>query len=503
MVFTLVTLMMSGFNTYYNQTNSYKQQCEDNIKHLATYLEELVSADGENFVNFQEYFLVHYEEILIPHDFAGDYQPEQKKFEALFASQYPNKTFGVDVKFSELSEEVKLAYTIYKFEYWLNTFEKARDSFGIKYAYYLTPAKENLHMYWMIDAVRDERIVDGKTYIRLCIDVFEPLNEHEKMWEAWTTGESPDGYDTYDNEFGKTYAYYTPLIINNEKIGVIGTEIEIESVNREILNQTLQQSAGMGAILIVCVLLMLWFINMNYISKLSHLQSNVREYSEVKDPTIADEIESEATGHDEISALAQQVAAMILELENYMTNLLRTAQELSSTKKHADSLHKLAHKDALTGIGNKTAYDVEARRIEWEMADGKINFGVAMIDLNFLKRINDTFGHDHGNIAIKKLCHIVCSIFKNSPVFRIGGDEFVVILEDEDYDNIDTLVDKFKTTIEEIRNDNTLEQWEKVSASIGVAIYDPLIDTSFTNVFKRADKLMYINKKEMKAMRVE
>lgn len=67
-----------------------------------------------------------------------------------------------------------------------------------------------------------------------------------------------------------------------------------------------------------------------------------------------------------------------------------------------------------------------------------------MIDLNYLKLINDNFGHDKGNIAIKKICNIVCVTFKHSPVFRIGGDEFVVILENEDYDNIHTLIKQFR-----------------------------------------------------------
>ena len=503
MIFTLVTLLMSGFNTYYNQTNSYKRQCEDNLQNLAAYLKELLIAEGDDFIIFQNYFLEHYGEVRVPHNFSGNYQPEKTKFEKIFSTLYPGKTMGVDIKFSELSKEAKLAYVTYKFEYWLNTFEKARDSFGIKYAYYLTPTGETLHMYWMIDAFRDEKIIDGESYITLCTDVYEPLNEHGKMWEAWNSGKSPTGYDVYDNEYGKTYAYYTPLIINDKKIGVIGVEVEIESVNKEILNRTIQQSIGMSAILIICVVAMLAFINKRYISKLSHLQLNVREYSQIKDPTIASAIEKEATGHDEIAALSMQVAAMILELENYMTNLLKTAQELSSTKKHADSLHKLAHKDALTGINNKTAYDNEMRRIEWEMADGNIKFGIAMIDLNFLKRINDTFGHEQGNVAIKKLCHIVCSIFEHSHVFRIGGDEFVVLLEGEDYNNIDSLVEKFNNTIEEMQNDLSLEKWERVSASIGVAMYDPVKDTSAANVFKRADKLMYIRKKEMKATRTE
>ena len=142
------------------------------------------------------------------------------------------------------------------------------------------------------------------------------------------------------------------------------------------------------------------------------------------------------------------------------------------------------------------------QKLEWDLADGETDFGIAMIDLNFLKRINDTYGHEQGNYAIKKLCYIVCHVFEHSPVFRIGGDEFVAILRGHDFDNREDLVEEFKVQLEMLKADDTLEPWEKVSAAIGVAIYDKIRDSSVDNVFKRADQLMYENKKEMKAVRV-
>lgn len=324
------------------------------------------------------------------------------------------------------------------------------------------------------------------------------------MWEAWNTGRKPQGYDEYDNEYGKTYAYYTPLFVDGKKLGLIGTEVEIAAVNREILKRAVMQTAGMGLILAFCVAVLLWFIHRHYISKLSQLQTSVRAYTEGKDAAIAGMIEKGATGKDEIAALSMQIAAMILELENYMKRLVETTEKLGEAKEHADAMNELAHMDALTGIRNKTAYDKEIRRVEWEMErDRDKRFGVAMIDLNYLKRINDTFGHEQGNVAIKKLCHIVCVIFSHSPVFRIGGDEFVVVLENEDYKHVDELVDKFNKTLEEMAKDTALEPWEQLSAAIGVARYDPVTDTSVANVFKRADRAMYLRKKAMKAERME
>ena len=124
-----------------------------------------------------------------------------------------------------------------------------------------------------------------------------------------------------------------------------------------------------------------------------------------------------------------------------------------------------------------------------------------MVDLNFLKRINDTYGHEQGNIAIQKLCHMLKEIFQNSPIFRIGGDEFVIILEGKDFLIADELIDEFNNELEKIAADETLDPWEKISASVGIAVYDKLSDSSAANVFKRADKAMYIRKRAMKATR--
>ena len=133
------------------------------------------------------------------------------------------------------------------------------------------------------------------------------------------------------------------------------------------------------------------------------------------------------------------------------------------------------------------------------MAGGQDSFCIARVDLNYIKKINGEYGPENGNISIRKLCYLVCDVFHHSPVFRIGDDEFVIILKNRDYENIHELVDHFNKEIEKIERNKDLEPWERVSAAIGVALFDQTKDFTVDDVIKRANSNMYKRKQEMKA----
>ena len=195
--------------------------------------------------------------------------------------------------------------------------------------------------------------------------------------------------------------------------------------------------------------------------------------------------------NDEIGDVTRQMNEMVDRLKI-------TMRELLSSQEHADAMSRLATVDSLTGVGNKTAYDKQIREIEKGIGEGNYDFGLAMIDLNFLKMINDNYGHDKGNIAIMKLSGIICEIFAHSSVYRIGGDEFVVLLKDTDFENAMNLVLQFKNRIQQIASDDSLEPWNRVSAAIGYARYDEWKDTGVDSVLRRADHEMYRSKGNMK-----
>ena len=177
-------------------------------------------------------------------------------------------------------------------------------------------------------------------------------------------------------------------------------------------------------------------------------------------------------------------------------NMLRHVMiETINVEKH------ISQHDALTKVHSRISYnsiiDDYDKMISSE-PEG-IKFAICECDLNNLKIVNDTFGHELGDKYIISCCKVICNIFKHSPVFRIGGDEFVAILQNDDYDKIEQVKKTLEDfAVSEIKKDIPLV--EKKSFASGFAVYDSKHDTCFGDVFKRADEAMYENKKMLKSL---
>lgn len=187
---------------------------------------------------------------------------------------------------------------------------------------------------------------------------------------------------------------------------------------------------------------------------------------------------------DEVGTLADSFQKTVEHLQQYISYI-----------------NGLAYRDTMTGAKNKTAYQESEKQMEERMRTGRPEFAVVVMDINSLKNVNDTYGHDFGDMLIVDACRLICRTFKRSPVYRIGGDEFVVILEGCDLDNYLELLEAFERGVKE--HNETARPDNRLSVARGIAVYDPDVDLVFANVFKRADDAMYQNKAYMKALEKE
>jgi diguanylate cyclase (GGDEF)-like protein len=196
--------------------------------------------------------------------------------------------------------------------------------------------------------------------------------------------------------------------------------------------------------------------------------------------------------NNEIDELYNALLLSLKDSAYYVSNFNRAKNEI-------EEISETAYKDALTSVGSKTAYNGVIAELQEDVDKKRLFcFGFVMIDVNNLKYVNDTYGHELGDEYIKGCCSIVCNAFKRSPVFRIGGDEFVVILKDADYDTRMELADDMEEAFTAAYSNKEVEPYYRYSASYGLAIFDPLLDKSVEEVLKRADQRMYEYKKEFK-----
>ena len=190
-------------------------------------------------------------------------------------------------------------------------------------------------------------------------------------------------------------------------------------------------------------------------------------------------------GRDEVGVLTGSFRQMRDQLKLYITDL-----------------NSRAYSDALTGVKNKGAFDIYLEKLNEAIGDkdsGDLpEFAIVMFDCNNLKRINDEYGHERGDIYLRTACQVICRSFSRSPVFRIGGDEFVVILQNEDYIDRDKLISGYESTVSEV-NASADSPWNTVNLSMGIAVYMPDQDSGADSVFHRADVKMYEDKSLYKA----
>jgi|GEM_PF-557908 len=150
-----------------------------------------------------------------------------------------------------------------------------------------------------------------------------------------------------------------------------------------------------------------------------------------------------------------------------------------------------ANIDALTGVKNKHAYMEAEALLDRQIAEHRqAEFAIVIMDINDLKKVNDTAGHQAGDQYLREACSIICNIFKHSPVFRVGGDEFAVIAQDHDFEHIDELLENISDHNEQAGQNGG------IVIACGMAKYQS--DSCVATVFERADESMYENKNSLK-----
>ena len=353
--------------------------------------------------------------------------------------------------------------------------QKMQDQLDVDCLYSVWIDQENKCYVYLVDAAHEGACPPG------CIDPFY-VDDVDEFIRDPAIGMVPTISKT--EEYGWLMATGMPIYNDlGEIVAMADVDISMNNAMSELVRFMVYIGlAFLGIALLFCALAIV-LINraiVHPIKILSHAASqyktNENAFSEVK-----------IKRKDEIGVLADSMVQMEKDINGYIS-------DLTSARERAEKMDRAANTDALTRARNKRAYDKKVKQLDSE----RTPYGMALIDINGLKGINDTYGHEKGDVCIKTICSLIFRVFDRSTVYRIGGDEFVVILENDDYEKRDVLIGELSEAFRANEANDSLPPWERVSAAIGYAVYDPEADKTTESVLQRADDAMYENKKELK-----
>lgn len=310
------------------------------------------------------------------------------------------------------------------------------------------------------------------------------------------------GFPAYVTEtvYGWLVTSGSPIIKDNEVVGYAFVDISMAEVRKQQANEIVTffihmilSIAGVAVIGIIVV----HFVFIKPIRKLTDA-ANSYDISD-SDGTHEKFEKLNIKVSDEVGDLATAMKRMEGDVNYQIHKLTEANQALVATQKQAQEMKELADNDPLTNVGSKVAYAEAVNGLNEKIKNKTAgSFAIIMIDLNYLKEINDNFGHVSGDEALVKLSALVKDTFIGFPVYRIGGDEFVVLANNISVVQLDQLVEKFNKEVEKLHSDKPENIHEPITAAIGYAFYDEANDYSVDDVFKHADDAMYHHKRVMK-----
>ncbi len=400
----------------------------------------------------------------------------------------------------DLKQCIKTKIESPKYKEMMLFFDNVKEDFEPQYLYIIKPIKNKDGTYEMFTVASAENSYDRYENTEGNLFLGDMLNNeytNEEIKDIFEVMDHKDIVYMESNTFwGHSYCgYYALRDSKGVPYAVLGVDTDLTQLSNDIFHRTIAILSFIVLIGIASIGLFLFWATKNVTEPLEKLEESAKRYIEKsKDIDSLDKLtfkQPDLNIDNEIESLSNTINEMTEDIKKYIYQIINTEKESVHMK-------ELASTDSLTGVRNKLAYDEKAKYINKKITE-KIyeEFGMVMFDVNNLKHINDTYGHKYGDYLIQNFCAIICDVFAHSPIFRVGGDEFVVILQKKDLENSDNLISEAKSILNK-KNIDDVTPWEHPSAAIGVAYFNKNIDKNVENVFSRADADMYQNKKLIK-----
>ena len=309
-----------------------------------------------------------------------------------------------------------------------------------------------------------------------------------------SNGRSAVDDDAVEDEWGRFYTAYSPVFdIKGQVVGIVGVDFNAEWYETQLTKHT--SSIVIASILSLTVGALLMFILTGRIRKRFNKLNNELSALAADVGDLANEIipKSAYAGAPEIgandpAAASEMTKDPVADIDSKVRGMR------SRVGAYLELMHEKAYVDLMSGTGNRSAYTERAEQIDKSIAEGAALFSLAVVDINGLKETNDVFGHDCGDLLIINTARILKETFDPACVFRIGGDEFTVVVEGlSEFEMTKALETVKKMAAQTVVTEEHKDL--KLSLSTGAAEFTEGRDGDLRSVFVRADEAMYADKR--------
>lgn len=317
--------------------------------------------------------------------------------------------------------------------------------------------------------------------------------------DAWST----TGITFYknDSDWGECYTGCKPLVASDgETVALLCADMFLDDMKAQKNQYIIQGVAFVVFIGVLFVAMLLWWLRHDVTRPIQKLEASTRNFARQshgrRDPSLLMYHAPDINTHNEVESLSEAITQMSEDMQSYVEDVLQAEERAKSAEELAEGISKVAYEDSLTQAKSQAAYAQKAAELTEAIDKGDAQFALLMVDLNNLKHINDTFGHDKGNEYLRGSVDLVAKTFAHSSVYRVGGDEFVVVVQGLDYAQRHELLQTLQTSLVDSQGNASAQPWERFSAACGMASYEP--GDTYKDVFGRADVAMYEDKTRIK-----
>ena len=323
--------------------------------------------------------------------------------------------------------------------------------------------------------------------------------------KAWSAGPS-FSYFFNHSDYGSCYTACVPIVTKaGNRVCLCCADVEAsEVVDAIVLPVFVTVVISLLVGLILSLVLRGW-VQRHVLDPVSALEESTHYFAlkshDQKDPEMLEYFPPDIQNNIELASLAESIQKMTRDMKDYVEDIFSAQSWARRAQEEAIGMSRLAYQDALTHMKSKAAYDEKRAELEQAIVCGEARFALVMVDLNNLKKINDHWGHENGNRYLIGSSKIIGDVFRHSPVYRVGGDEFVAVLQGEDYDEREALMRQLAERFQAASERTEVQPWERYSAAYGLAEYSGAPEDSVEDVYRLADERMYECKKRMKVTR--